>query len=85
MMAYLGIFAGFCTSISFIPQALHIIGTRQTQDISKATYAIYLTGITLWIIYGLYRQDAAIWMTNIVSFFPALIIFTMKLKENQGK
>lgn len=84
-MQYLGIAAGICTSISFIPQAVRIIQTKQTQDISKITYAIYLTGITLWICYGLYKGDSAVWLTNVVSFFPACVIFVMKLQEKKRK
>lgn len=82
-MEYMGILAGICTSCSFIPQAFHIIKTHRTEDISLLTYCIYVCGVTLWILYGLYRQDIAVWLTNMVSLVPGMIILTMKMKESK--
>lgn len=82
-MEYLGIVAGVCTSFSFIPQAIQVIKTKQTKDISLPTYAIYLLGISLWIGYGVYQSDVAIWLTNIVSLCPAIVIFTLKMQEKR--
>lgn len=82
-MAYMGILAGICTSCSFIPQAIQTIKTRRTEDISLLTYCIYVCGVSLWILYGLYRQDIAVWLTNMVSLFPAMIILIMKTKEGK--
>ena len=49
----IGAIAATLTTVSFVPQALRIIKTRHTHDISLPMYALFSTGILLWLIYGI--------------------------------
>ena len=81
MIAFLGILAGVCTSISFVPQAIQVIKTKKTEDIYLVTYCLFSVGVFFWIIYGGIQKDPAVFLTNIVTFIPAVIILTLKFKS----
>lgn len=74
MITLFGLFAGVCTSISFIPQAIQVIQTKQTEDISLLTYFLFTVGVLTWVIYGALQKDYAVLLTNIVTLVPASII-----------
>ncbi|MDR0921582.1 MAG: SemiSWEET transporter [Lactobacillales bacterium] len=81
MMIALGIIAGICTSISFIPQALITIRTKETKNISFITYFLFTLGVLIWVIYGLLKHDTAVFLTNIVTFVPTIIILLLKVRD----
>ena len=47
----LGSLAAIASTVSFAPQAVKIIRTRQTKDISLGMYAITVTAFALWCAY----------------------------------
>ena len=72
----IGIIAGGCTSISMLPQLIKTIKEKKDGDISYFMLVILLTGIGLWIWYGLLKEDYPIIITNAISFLlNSLIIF----------
>ena len=44
----LGLVAATCTTISFLPQALKTIKTKNTKDLSLGMYTVLTTGVLLW-------------------------------------
>jgi MtN3 and saliva related transmembrane protein len=76
-LALVGALAGFCTTIAFIPQIVKI--KRQgADDLSYHMLFLYLTGVLLWLVYGLMLHAAAIiWANSITSF---LVIVALALK-----
>jgi MtN3 and saliva related transmembrane protein len=63
----LGIAAGFCTAISLLPQLIKLIKKKKAEEISLFYLIILLTGLILWIIYGVVKKDIPIIATNVVS------------------
>jgi MtN3 and saliva related transmembrane protein len=57
MIHYLGYFAGLLTVGAFLPQVLRTWRTRQTRDLSMATFALLITTGSLWMVYGLLTRD----------------------------
>jgi MtN3 and saliva related transmembrane protein len=49
----IGFVAAFFTSASFLPQAIMVIRTRQTDGLSLTMYMMFTLGISLWLTYGL--------------------------------
>ncbi|MEG1487009.1 MULTISPECIES: SemiSWEET transporter [Lactococcus] len=82
-MIIIGLIAGGLTSISFIPQAVKTIRTKNTSSISIATYILFTIGVALWVIYGYFLKDFAILMTNLVTIVPSLIILLMKIRSGK--
>ena len=65
MTLYLGYLAGLITVGAFLPQALRILRTRQTRDLSLGTFTLLMTAGTLWIIYGIMNRDWPVIITNL--------------------
>lgn len=75
----IGLAAGFCTTIAFIPQVLKTWKTKSAKDLSLGMYSIFCTGIVLWLTYGFMIDDLPIILTNIASMSLALSILYFKL------
>jgi MtN3 and saliva related transmembrane protein len=76
----IGNIAAVLTSISFLPQVIKIIKTKDTKSISLPMYILFVLGITLWLIYGILKNDFPIIMANIVTIIFASIILFYKIK-----
>jgi MtN3 and saliva related transmembrane protein len=76
-----GLIAAFCTTISFLPQAVKTIRTKDTSSISKAMYSIFSFGTLMWLIYGLSTGNTPVILANAVTLVFSLIILFYKLRE----
>lgn len=77
----IGLLAALLTTIANIPQTYKIIKTKSTKDISTITYSILLTGLLLWIVYGILRQDYPVLIANSVSALVCSIILFLKFSS----
>ena len=75
----LGYSAAFLTTISFLPQAILILKTRNTHSLSLSMYSLFTTGILLWLIYGIQKQDYALIFANSITFLLSATILGFKL------
>jgi len=76
----LGFLAAVCTTAAFLPQALKAWKTRGTRDISLLMYLVFMTGVTLWMIYGILISDYPVTIANAITLLLALVILVAKLK-----
>ena len=58
-----GTAGGFCTTFAFVPQVMKI-WKQGGRDLSYGMLALYLIGVSLWLIYGLLLHALAIILTN---------------------
>ncbi|MBM9589472.1 SemiSWEET transporter [Leptospira sp. 201903075] len=79
----IGYIAAFLTTVSFLPQVLRVVMTKQTRDISRNMYIMFFLGVLLWFVYGVLRSDFPIILANIVTIFFVSIILFYKLKEEK--
>ena len=75
-----GLVAAFCTTSSFLPQAVKTIRTKDTASISLAMYVIFTIGIVLWLLYGLRIGSWPMICANTVSLVLAATILGLKLR-----
>jgi MtN3 and saliva related transmembrane protein len=80
-----GSVAAIASTISFVPQAVKIIRTRDTTSISTGMYCITVTGFALWIGYGILLGQWPIMASNGICFLLSGFILTMKLLPMRGK
>lgn len=80
MIEILGYVAATLTTLSFLPQAIQTLKTKDTQAISLSMYSIFCFGVMLWLIYGLLIQNWPLVLANAVTFVLAGIIWLLKLK-----
>lgn len=79
---FLGFTAAFCTTVSFLPQAIKVIRTRDTASLSLTMYVIFTLGVGLWLLYGIAKSDPAIIVANVVTLALAfLILWIMVVNE----
>ena len=76
-----GMVAGVLTTVAFLPQVLRTWRTRSTADISLVMFLIYVTGIVLWLIYGLMLNDLPLITSNAVTLVLAGAILALKLRH----
>ncbi|MGR9046315.1 MAG: SemiSWEET transporter [Gammaproteobacteria bacterium] len=75
----IGYVAATLTTVSFLPQAILTIKTKNTQALSLSMYGIFTLGVLFWLIYGIYRSDRAIILANAVTFLLAASILSFKI------
>jgi MtN3 and saliva related transmembrane protein len=76
---WIGSAAAALTTTSFIPQAVRIIRTRHTTDISLGMYALFTLGVTLWLAYGIQLSSWPIIIANAVTLLLAGAVLVMKI------
>ena len=81
MSFYIGLAAGILCTISFIPQVYIVIKTKNTKDLSLATFLVFAIGVFLWFIYGLLIKEIPVIIANLTTLFMILIIVVMKIKH----
>ncbi len=75
-----GLLAGFCTTVSFLPQVLKTWRTRSTEDISLRMFLVFTAGCVLWLMYGILQRDIAIILPNTVTIVLSTTIIACKLR-----
>jgi MtN3 and saliva related transmembrane protein len=77
-MTILGLIAGACTTLSFLPQVIRTLQTRHARDLSAAWLLIFGLGTALWLTYGLLRSDIAVALANGVTFCLVMTLVIAK-------
>ncbi|MEX2630922.1 MAG: SemiSWEET transporter [Tistlia sp.] len=77
----IGLAAGACTTLAFLPQALKAWRTRSTRDISLSMFLVLVTGVALWLAYGLLLGDLPLIAANGVTLLLAGSILLLKLRH----
>lgn len=75
----IGLAAGFCTTIAFLPQAIKTWKSKSAKDLSLGMYSIFCTGVILWLTYGILISDIPIILTNAATLTLAISILYFKL------
>jgi MtN3 and saliva related transmembrane protein len=76
----IGFLAAIGTTASFVPQALKIFKTRDTKSISLSMYLMFISGVLLWLVYGIIKQDIPMIIANGITLVFAGIILYFKIK-----
>ncbi len=75
----IGYIAAFCTTSSFLPQAILTIRTKDTKSLSLSMYSLFTIGVSLWLIYGIYKEDLALIWANSITLILSGIILSFKI------
>ncbi|MCR6722146.1 MAG: SemiSWEET transporter [Chitinophagaceae bacterium] len=77
---YIGIAAGIITAISLLPQLVKVIREKKAENISVIYLLTLMTGLSLWIWYGILREDLPIIFTNGFSVLVNIILMVLVIK-----
>lgn len=81
----LGYISATLTTIAFVPQILKTIKTKSAKDVSMGMFALFTSGVFLWIIYGLLTNTKPVFISNIIIFCLALTQIILKIKYDKQK
>ena len=81
MNTAIGLFAAFCTTVSYFPQLKKCWETGSAGDLSLKMFLILSLGVASWIFYGFLQSDIVIIIANSASLCLLLGILYFKLKE----
>lgn len=75
----LGLVAGACTTAAVTPQIWKAWKTKEVEDVSIGMYLVLITGLALWLVYGIITGDIPIIATNgtalLLNLFMLYLIF----------
>ena len=80
-LEWMGYLAATCTTLSFVPQAIKTIRSRDTHGISLAMYVVFTIGIVFWFGYGIALGSWPMIVSNAITFVLAATILALKLRH----
>jgi MtN3 and saliva related transmembrane protein len=81
----LACFAAVASTASFAPQAVKIIRTRKTKDISLWMYVLTVTGFALWTGFGALTSQWPLLAANVICLGLSAFILTMKILPDRKR
>ena len=82
-ISLVGIIAGIFTAMSLLPQLIKMIREKDYDGIAGGMLLILLTGLALWITYGILRKDWPIIITNSFSFLVNLVMVVLRFSKKK--
>ena len=79
-----GYFAVFFTTVSFLPQAIKTLRTRNVEGLSLLTYLFLFLGSLSWFLYGYYLNDIPLMATNSMTTILTGLILFLIVKEKRS-
>lgn len=78
---WVGYAAATLTTLSFVPQAILTVRTRNVSGISLGMYSCFTAGVALWLVYGLHLGEWPIIAANAITLGLASIILVTKVRH----
>ncbi len=84
LVEWVGIAAACLTTSAFVPQALSVLRTRNTNGISLRMYVLFTLGVALWLAYGLLIGSWPVIIANTITFLLAAVILAITWQNNRS-
>lgn len=78
-----GSLAAVGTTAAWLPQVLKTVRTGRADDFSRGYLALFASGVTFWLIYGVLRHDPVIIAANTVTLALVLVIVVVKVRAGR--
>jgi MtN3 and saliva related transmembrane protein len=76
----IGLAAGILTASSLIPQVVKTLREKKAEDVSLAMLFVLQSGLVLWIVYGVKKDDLPIIATNCFSLLVNITMVILRIK-----
>ncbi|HTJ51334.1 MAG TPA: SemiSWEET transporter [Cyclobacteriaceae bacterium] len=76
----LGLVAGACTTVAFLPQVVKTWKSRSAKDLSLGMFSFFCFGVLLWLVYGIMKMDIPVIAANLVTLMLASTLLFFKLR-----
>ena len=77
---YLGLVAGFLSTVALVPQILRVYRLKSAREISFLYNTSLLLGIILWLVYGILLGLVPIIIWNIIGLVLTCLLLLAKVK-----
>jgi MtN3 and saliva related transmembrane protein len=81
----IGIGASILTGISMLPQLIKLLKERKADDISVVMLITLISGLVLWIWYGIKKEDWIIILSNGVSVLINALVLILRISPSFRK
>ncbi len=78
---FTGTAAACLTTAAFFPQAIKTIRERKTAGLSLTMYLLLVTGVAMWLIYGIFIGSWPLIVANAISILPQIAILALLLRQ----
>ena len=85
MITLLSFIAAAFTTLSFLPQAIKVIRTKNTSGLSFSMYLMFTIGVFLWLMYVIVVKQVAVALANGITLIFALIILKYTTDDLKNK
>ena len=83
MLETIGWLAGCLTTLSFVPQVVLALRTRDLSGISIRMYVAFCIGVALWLVYGLYKPSPPVVAANAVTLVLAGTVLILTIRHRR--
>jgi MtN3 and saliva related transmembrane protein len=83
-LTLLGSVASALVSSSFIPQIIKGYKTKHLGDVSYLLMVLISIGMSLWIVYGIEKQDLVIIGANVATIALNMILLGLKVRYSKN-
>jgi len=80
-----GYAATICLVLGYLPQTIHTVKTRRTDDIATGTFLLMGLGSILFAINGLLTENWPLFIANSLTTVMSAIIFGIKMYNDYFK
>jgi MtN3 and saliva related transmembrane protein len=79
---FVGSAAAFLTTAAFFPQAIKVIRRRETAGLSLSMYLMLVSGVSLWLAYGVLIGSWPLILANCIVLVPQLTILVLLVAKS---
>ena len=83
LMTFIGLLATAFTVASTVPQIRKALKTKDTDDVSIRFLIVLISGLSLWVIYGIGRADIVIVIGNSIGASLNIWMLILKIKYSR--
>jgi MtN3 and saliva related transmembrane protein len=80
---FIGSAAACFTTAAFFPQAIKTVRRQETAGLSLTMYLMLVSGVLLWLVYGIMIGSWPLIFANAVVVVPQIAILALLLKESR--
>lgn len=81
LVTVIGVASAIGTTSAWLPQVIKTCRTGSACDFSWGYLALFSSGVTGWIVYGILKRDGVIVAANVFTLVLVLIVVAVKLRE----
>ena len=78
---WVGLVAGLLTTLAFVPQVQRTWRMGQARDFSLPMLVMFVTGVALWLVYGVFLGSSSVVLANAVTLVLAGYILVIKVRH----